>query len=163
MSETNRELKVEAELPGELPGLDEKDVEVLLRDGELILRGERKSETEDRERRMSERYYGRFERRIALPAEVEEDKVSASFKRGILTVKLPKSQQALEQGQAHRYRRQVNRRRSAVVRPGRGSSRTAPGHPPGRGHLRWPCAKTPGLSGLLRKGVTLTVGQRHVE
>ena len=92
MSESNRELKVEAELPG----LDEKDVEVLLRDGELILRGERKSETEDQERRMSERYYGRFERRIALPAEVVEDKVIASFKKGILTVILPKSQQALD-------------------------------------------------------------------
>jgi HSP20 family protein len=92
MSETARELKVEAELPG----LDEKDVEVLLRDGELILRGERKSETEDEARRVSERYYGRFERRIALPAEVDEDKVSASFKKGILTVTLPKLQQALE-------------------------------------------------------------------
>ena len=92
MSETAREVKVEAELPG----LDEKDVEVLLRDGDLIVRGERKSETVDRERRMSERYYGRFERRIALPAQVEEDQVSASFKKGILTVTLPKSQQAID-------------------------------------------------------------------
>ena len=45
---------------------------------------------------MSERYYGRFERRIALPTEVDEAKVSASFKKGILTVTLPKLLQALE-------------------------------------------------------------------
>jgi HSP20 family protein len=51
MSETAAELKVEAELPG----LDEKDVELLLRDGELIIRGERQSEKEDQQRRMSER------------------------------------------------------------------------------------------------------------
>jgi HSP20 family protein len=92
MSESAAELKVEAELPG----LDEKDVELLLRDGELIIRGEKQSEKEDQERRMSERYYGRFERRITLPAEVEENKVSASFKKGILTVRLPKSRQALD-------------------------------------------------------------------
>jgi len=92
MSESAAELKVEAELPG----LDEKDVELLLRDGELIIRGERQSEKEDQERRMSERYYGRFERRITLPAEVEQDRVSASFKKGILTVTLPKSRQAMD-------------------------------------------------------------------
>ena len=51
MSESAAELKVEAELPG----LEEKDVELLLRDGELIIRGERQSEKEDQERRMSER------------------------------------------------------------------------------------------------------------
>jgi len=64
-----------------LPGLDEKDVELLLRDSELIIRGERQSEKEDQERRMSERYYGRFKRRIALPAEVEEDKVGVLRRR----------------------------------------------------------------------------------
>jgi HSP20 family protein len=65
MSESAAELKVEAELSG----LDENDVELLLRDGELIIRGEKQSEKENQERRMSERYYGRFERRITLPAE----------------------------------------------------------------------------------------------
>ena len=92
LSESAQSLTVEAELPG----LDEKDVELLLRDGDLVIRGERQSEKEDQERHVSERFYGRFERRVALPAEVEEDKVSASFKRGILTVTLPKSRQALE-------------------------------------------------------------------
>ena len=92
LSETNRELKVEAELPG----LEEKDVEVLLNDGVLTLRGERKSETEDRSRHISERYYGRFERRITLPAEVEEDRIHAAFKNGILTVTMPKLAEAAQ-------------------------------------------------------------------
>lgn len=92
VTETDKELKLEAELPG----MDERDVEVLLNDGVLTIRGEKKSESEDRDRRISERYYGRFERQIALPAEVQEDKVSASFKKGVLTVTLPKSEQAVD-------------------------------------------------------------------
>ena len=90
VSETDRELKVEAELPG----MDEKDLEVLLDNGVLTLRGEKKSETEDKNRRVSERYYGRFERQIPLPVEVQEDKVNASFKKGVLTVTLVKSDEA---------------------------------------------------------------------
>jgi HSP20 family protein len=92
VSETDRELRVEAELPG----MDEKDVEVLLDNGVLILRGEKKSETEDKGRRISERYYGRFERQIPLPVEVQEDKISASFKKGVLTLTLPKSAEATQ-------------------------------------------------------------------
>jgi HSP20 family protein len=92
VSETARELKVEAELPG----MDEKDVELLLDNGTLTLRGEKRSETEDKSRRVSERYYGRFERQIPLPVEVQEDKISASFKKGVLTVTLPKSAGAVE-------------------------------------------------------------------
>jgi HSP20 family protein len=92
VSETDRELKVEAELPG----MDEKDLEVLLDNGVLTLRGEKKSETEDKNRRVSERYYGRFERQIPLPAEVQEDKVNASFKKGVLTVTLAKSDEAAQ-------------------------------------------------------------------
>jgi len=78
----------------EVPGLEEKDVEVLLEDDVLTIRGEKRSETEDRERRFSERFYGRFERRIPLPFEVEEDNVQASFANGVLTVNLPKSSKA---------------------------------------------------------------------
>ena len=80
----------------ELPGMDEKDVEVLVEDDVLTIRGEKTSETEDKDRRFSERYYGRFERSIALPFEVEDDKVRASFKNGVLTVTLPKSPKAHE-------------------------------------------------------------------
>ena len=90
VSETDREVRVEAELPG----MDEKDVEVFLENGVLVLRGEKKSETEDKGRRISERYYGRFERQIPLTGEVQEDKISAAFKQGVLTVTLPLSEQA---------------------------------------------------------------------
>ena len=90
ISETDNELKVTAEIAG----LDQKDIEVLLDDGVLTLRGEKRSETEDKNRQFSERYYGRFERRIPLRYEVEADKVQASFKNGVLTVTLPKSANA---------------------------------------------------------------------
>jgi HSP20 family protein len=90
VSETDKEIRVTAELPG----LEEKDVEVLLNDDVLTLRGEKRSETEDRDRQFSERFYGQFERRIALDAEVDEDKVEARFKNGLLTVNLPKTERA---------------------------------------------------------------------
>jgi HSP20 family protein len=86
ISETEKEVKVTAELPG----LDEKDIEVELANGVLAIRGEKKTEIEDRDRLFSERYYGRFERRIPVD-DVEEDKVKASFKNGLLTILLPKS------------------------------------------------------------------------
>jgi HSP20 family protein len=89
VSETEKEMKVVAELPG----LDEKDVQVELSDGVLVIKGEKRTDTEDKDRLFSERFYGRFERRIAVD-EVDEDKVSASFKNGVLTVTLPKSIQA---------------------------------------------------------------------
>lgn len=93
ISETDKELKVSAEMPG----LEEKDVEVLLEDGVLTVRGEKRSESEDKERHFSERYYGRFERSIPIHREIEEDEVSASFKNGVLTITLPKTEQAQSQ------------------------------------------------------------------
>ena len=71
--------------------MDEKDIEVLVDNDVLTIRGEKKSETEDKDRRFSERYYGRFERSLALPFEVDEEKAEASFKNGVLTVTIPKS------------------------------------------------------------------------
>jgi HSP20 family protein len=88
--DTDKDIRVSAELPG----LDEKDVEVLMSDGVLTIRGEKRSEVEDRERAFSERTYGRFERRIPLGWDVEEDKVNASFRNGVLTVTMPKSAKA---------------------------------------------------------------------
>jgi HSP20 family protein len=85
--ENDKDVRISAELPG----LDDKDVEVLIGDGVLTIRGEKKSEIEDKERAFSERTYGRFERRIPLAWEVEQDKIDASFKNGVLTVTLPKS------------------------------------------------------------------------
>ncbi|SMF59356.1 HSP20 family protein [Xaviernesmea oryzae] len=93
ISDTDKEIKVTAEVPG----LEEKDIEVLLNDGVLTLRGEKRSETEDKDRQFSERYYGRFERRIPLGVEVKDDQVEARFKNGVLTVTLPKSEKAQSQ------------------------------------------------------------------
>ncbi|MBP1847373.1 HSP20 family protein [Rhizobium petrolearium] len=93
ISDTDKEIKVTAEVPG----LEEKDIEVLLNDGVLTLRGEKRSETEDKDRQFSERYYGRFERRIPLGIEVKDDQVDARFKNGVLTVTLPKSEKAQSQ------------------------------------------------------------------
>src|SRR5262249_57349953 len=90
-AETDKEVTVTAELPG----LDEKDIEVALANGVLAIKGEKKTESEDKDRLFSERYYGRFERRIPVE-DVEEDKVSASFKNGVLTITLPKSAKAQE-------------------------------------------------------------------
>src|SRR5690606_23278291 len=66
ISDDEKQIKVTAEVPG----LEEQDIEVLLNDGVLILRGEKHSETEDKGRKFSERYYGHFERRIPLGVEV---------------------------------------------------------------------------------------------
>jgi HSP20 family protein len=78
----------------ELPGMEEKDVELLLEDGVLTLRGERRSEQHDAARKFSERFYGRFERRIGLGYDIDEDKVEARFENGVLDIVLPKDQTA---------------------------------------------------------------------
>jgi len=92
LGETDSEIRVTAELPG----LDEKDVELTLEDGVLTLRGEKRSESEDRDRGYSERSYGRFERRIGLPRGIEPDKASATFRNGVLSITVPKSAAANE-------------------------------------------------------------------
>ena len=86
----------EIRVSAELPGLEEKDVELLVDEDVLTVRGEKKAEAEDKERRFSERFYGRFERVVPLPFAVEEDKAEASFQNGVLTVTLPKSAKAKE-------------------------------------------------------------------
>jgi HSP20 family protein len=89
VSETGKDVKVTAELPG----LEEKDVGIELANGVLTIKGEKKTEIEDEERRFSERTYGRFERRIPVD-DIDQDKVAASFKNGVLTVTMPKLPQA---------------------------------------------------------------------
>jgi HSP20 family protein len=80
----------------ELPGMEEKDIDVALAHGNLTLKGEKREEKESKERGYyhSERSYGSFTRTIPLPCEVEEDKVAATFKKGVLTITLPKSPEA---------------------------------------------------------------------
>ena len=80
----------------ELPGMKKEDIDVSLHDGSLSISGERKSETkhEDAEVYRAERFFGRFQRTVTLPAPVAADKVNAQYKDGILTVKLPKTEEA---------------------------------------------------------------------
>lgn len=93
ISETAGDIKVTAEIPG----IEDKDLEILLDDDVLTLRGEKRAENEDKERQFSERHYGRFERRIRLGYEIEQDKIDACFRNGVLTVVLPKSERAQSQ------------------------------------------------------------------
>jgi len=88
VAETDKEVVVTAELPG----LSEKDVEVSLTRGQLVLSGQKQSEREEKDKsyHLVERSYGSFQRVVELPAALEEDKAQASFKNGVLTVKVPK-------------------------------------------------------------------------
>jgi HSP20 family protein len=81
------------EITAELPGLDEKNVEVKVANGMLTIKGEKKEEKEEKKKDyyLSERRYGSFERRFQIPEGVESDKIEATFKKGVLTVTLPKS------------------------------------------------------------------------
>ncbi len=92
VSETDKAVLVKAELPG----LDAKDVEVSLVGGVLTLRGEKKEEKEEKTKSFHrvERSYGVFERAVQLPCPVKTDQVEATFKNGVLTVELPKSEEA---------------------------------------------------------------------
>jgi HSP20 family protein len=76
----------------ELPGLDEKDFHIEVRNDRLILRGEKKSSREEKKRDcfFSECSYGSFSRSIALPCEVDADKATANYKNGVLNITLPK-------------------------------------------------------------------------
>ena len=80
----------------ELPGLKREDIEVSLQDGALVISGERKVEKveEGVEVQRQERYYGKFQRALTLPEPVAADKVKAEYKDGVLTVTLPKTEEA---------------------------------------------------------------------
>lgn len=88
VTETNNGVQVTAELPG----VDEKNVEVSINRGLLTIKGEKKQESEEKKEgfyRM-ERSYGTFHRSIPLPQEVDTDQATATFKNGVLTVALPR-------------------------------------------------------------------------
>ena len=88
VKENEKEIVVKADLPG----IDEKDINLTIHDGVLSLRGEKKSErTDERENyHIMERSHGSFQRSIRLPETIDEDKVEARFDKGVLTVTLPK-------------------------------------------------------------------------
>jgi HSP20 family protein len=80
----------------ELPGMKKEDVELSLHEGSLSISGERKQETkvEEAEVYRAERFFGRFERIVSLPTPVAVDRVKAEYKDGLLTVTLPKTEEA---------------------------------------------------------------------
>lgn len=80
----------------ELPGLKKEEIDISLHEGVLTISGERKRETESQEGESfrSERYFGKFQRSVTLPATVDSTKVTAAYKDGVLTVELPKAEEA---------------------------------------------------------------------
>lgn len=92
ISETDADFEIKAELPG----VKKEDLKVTLENGVLTLQGERKEEREEKGRRVHrvERSYGRFSRSFSMPDVVDESKVKAEFKDGVLSLRLPKSERA---------------------------------------------------------------------
>ena len=80
----------------ELPGMKKEEIDIALHDGVLTVSGERKMERENKEGETfrSERYFGKFQRSVTLPVAVDSGKVKASYKDGILTIDLPKTEEA---------------------------------------------------------------------
>jgi HSP20 family protein len=93
--ENDKEIRISAELPG----MEDKDIEVSINKESLSIKGEKKEEREDKGKgyyRM-ERSYGSFSRTIPLPIEVETDKIEAKFKKGVLSITLPKTARAVSE------------------------------------------------------------------
>lgn len=92
VTETKSEIVVHAEIPG----MDAKNIDISLNEGILTIRGEKKQEREDKEEEyhLIERRYGTFTRSIPLPREVDSNTASASYRNGVLKVRLPKSGKA---------------------------------------------------------------------
>jgi HSP20 family protein len=95
VSETDKEIKVSAELPG----MDEKDIDVSLTRDTLTIKGEKKEEKEEKgeDYYRMERSYGSFTRSVPLTVEVDTDKVQATFKKGVLEITLPKTPEAIQE------------------------------------------------------------------
>lgn len=84
------------EVTAELPGMDEKNIEVKLDNGGLTIKGEKQEEKEEKRKgyHLKERRFGSFERYFAIPEGVDTGKIEANFKKGVLTVTLPKKPEA---------------------------------------------------------------------
>jgi HSP20 family protein len=93
VSETENEIQIKAEMPG----IDQNNVEVLLEDDRLIIRGEKKEEREeddkDRNYHVRERVQGVFSRTLPLPFAPDPNQVKAEFKDGVMTITIPKPQE----------------------------------------------------------------------
>jgi HSP20 family protein len=127
VSETDNEIQVTAEMPG----IDQNDVEVLLEDDRLIIRGEKKEEreNEDRNYHVRERVQGAFSRTLPLPFAPDPNQVKAEFKNGVMTITIPKPQEVKQK----QHRIEVQKDTSAPSEPSvsrsgreaRGTSSTA--------------------------------------
>ena len=95
VSENEKEILVTAELPG----VDEKDVELTISKNNLIIEGEKKKESEEKNKDYyrKEISYGSFRQVLPLPAEVDESKIEANYQKGVLKIKLPKTAKAQEE------------------------------------------------------------------
>lgn len=93
-----RENDKEVVFEAELPGIDEKDVQVAVRDGVLSLKGEKKSERDEKKDtyHLVERSYGSFERSFQLPDSTDEEKIKADFTKGVLRIVVPKRAEAVK-------------------------------------------------------------------
>ncbi len=101
ISESDKEIIVTAELPG----VEKEDIDISVTDDRITIRGEKRSqEEEERGYYRFERSYGAFQRSFPIPCEVESDKVDASFKNGVLRMRMPKSQAAKERTRKIRIR-----------------------------------------------------------
>ena len=92
VTETKNDILVKAEIPG----MDVKDIDISLNNDVLTIKGEKKQEKDEKEENyhLVERTYGTFVRSVRLPGEVKSDKISASYKNGVLNISLPKSEEA---------------------------------------------------------------------
>ena len=78
----------------ELPGLKKEEIDISLHDDTLTISGDRKREGSSEQGLLTERYYGKYQRSVALPTAVDPDKVTATYKDGLLQVVLPKAEEA---------------------------------------------------------------------
>ena len=88
------EMKDKYEIKAELPGMDEKDINLSLDDGVLTISGEKKAENEEKEKGyyLKECSYGSFSRSVRLPENIADDKIGAHFKKGVLFIDMPKKE-----------------------------------------------------------------------
>lgn len=84
------------EITADLPGMDEKNIEVKVANGNLTIKGEKREEKEEKKKDyyLSERRFGSFERQFRIPQDVDGDKINAEFKKGVLKITLPKTEEA---------------------------------------------------------------------
>lgn len=85
-------------ITAELPGLSQKDVSLSVDEGSLTIKGEKRSDAKSEEKGCyrTERAYGYFQRVVPLPSDVDRDAIEANFDKGVLTVRIPKTQKSVE-------------------------------------------------------------------